>query len=323
MHRRIDTHQHILPPPYYAWLEERGYFGGKANPRWSPEAALETMAALDIETAIVSVSRPGVYVPDDADMTARMARLVNDYCAGLVRNEPNRFGFFAQMPLPHVDAALQEIAYSFDELDADGVVLHTNIAGQYVGCPEWEPVMSELDRRAATVFIHPTHPVAQPLEDVPHGACDFLLDTVRAAVNLTRKGAFRRYPAIKFILSHGGGFVPYAAYRLATLTPGAGPDAPADADAFVADLRRFYYDTALASSEVSLPTLLAFARPDRLLFGSDWPHSARDGRRDQLFTQLFDRYPGIDPGLRAAINRENALNLFPRLRAPAATAVGS
>jgi predicted TIM-barrel fold metal-dependent hydrolase len=313
---RIDAHQHILPPAYRAWLEDRGYFGGKRNPEWSLEAALAAMEQMDIEAAVVSVSRPGVYVPAETGETVRMARLVNEFCGELKRDHPRRFGFYAQLPLPDVDASFVELAYAFDVLGADGVILHTRVADQYVGCEAWDPVMEELDLRGACVLIHPTNPVVEPLEDVPHGACDFLLDTTRAAVNLVRKGAVRRFPRLRVILSHGGGFVPYAAERLATLTPTQGDWAPADADAFVADLRSLYFDTALASSRYSLPTLLAFAQPDRLLFGSDWPHAARDGRRDLRFTESLDAYTPIDESARAAINGGNALELFPQF-APA------
>ena len=309
---RIDAHQHILPPVYRRWLEDRGYFGGKRNPEWSLDAALEAMAQLGVGSAVVSVSRPGVYVADDARETVRMARLVNEFCAELKRDHPQRFGFYAQLPLPDVTASLIELAYALDVLGADGVILHTHVAGEYVGSDAWDPVMEALDSRAACVLVHPTNPDVEPLEDVPHGATDFLLDTTRAAINLVRKGAVRRFPRLRLILSHGGGFVPYAALRLATLTPTTGDRAPADPEAFVDDLRSLYFDTALASSRYSLPSLLAFAHPDRLLFGSDWPHAARDGRRDLRFTESLDAYPAIEDEARTAIDRGNALGLFPQ-----------
>ena len=75
----------------------------------------------------------------------------------------------------------------------------------------------------------------------------------------------RRYPGIRFILSHAGGFVPYASHRMAIAIAGELGQSPLDV---LDDFRGFYFGTALSSA---LPTLLAFARPGHVLVGSDWP----------------------------------------------------
>src|SRR5262245_8026364 len=116
--RRIDTHHHAVPPAYGAWLRSHAVdAGGLPIPEWSPEASLEMMDQVGVETAVLSVSTPGVNLGDVAD-ARKWARRVNDDLAMVVRDNPRRFGFFATLTLPDVDGSLDELAYAFDVLRA-------------------------------------------------------------------------------------------------------------------------------------------------------------------------------------------------------------
>ena len=301
---RIDTHQHVIPPTYRRLLEDRGLTaGGWPTPLWSPDEALALMDSSHIATGILSVSSPGVHLgPGIGRATARE---VNTYTAELVKNRPDRFGHFASVPLPDVDGALEEAAHALDELGADGIVLMSNADGKYLGDPLFEPLWEELDSRAAVVFIHPTSPPMQMLTGMPSPLLDFPFDTTRTAVHMVAKGVFRRHKRIRVILSHGGGFLPYAAYRFvgaAQFNPEIAPEE------IFEDLQRFYFDTALSSTPVSMPSLLAFADPTRITYGSDFPFAPNS----RLFDTMLETYPMSDEQ-RFAIDRGNALALFPRL----------
>jgi hypothetical protein len=87
------------------------------------------------------------------------------------------------------------------------------------------------------------------------------------------------------------------------------------------DFAGFYFDTALSSTAVALPSLLAFAKPGHVTFGSDWPFAPVAAGK--LFAAGLETYPGLDPDARAAIERTNALALFPRLGAAPASEAGS
>lgn len=306
---RIDVHQHLVPRDYAEWLSRNGIVapGGRDLPEWSPESALALMDRHSIETAILSLSTPGAHLGDAAE--ARLwARRVNETGAELVRDRPDRFGLFATVPLPDIEGSIREIAHSYDELNVDGVVLLANSRGHYLGDPIFDPVMAELERRAAVVFVHPSELPGPSVAGIPPFAADFLLDTTRAATNLVLHGVTRRYPRIKFILAHAGGFVPYASHRIAAAITAETGRSPLEC---LEDLSGFYFDTALSSSPAALPSLLAFARPGHVLFGSDWPFAPELGVA--YFAGQFDAYPDIDAADRAAINRANALDLFPRL----------
>ncbi|GAA4088907.1 amidohydrolase family protein [Nonomuraea soli] len=262
---RVDVHQHLVPEPYARWLRSHGVDapGGRPLPSWSPAEALEFMERQGIAKAVVSLTTPGAYLGDGGD-AAYVARQSNTYAAQLAADHPGRFGFFATLTLPDVDTAVQEAAHALGELGADGVMLLANSDGLYLGDALLDPLMAHLDEHGATVFVHPAQLPGPPAAGIPPFAADFLLDTTRAAFNLVKHDVPRRFPHIRFILAHGGGFVPYAAERLAiTVFAETGRDLGDILD----DLRGFHFDTALSAS----PALAAFARPGHLHYGSDWP----------------------------------------------------
>lgn len=262
------------------------------------------MDSTHIGTGILSVSAPGVFLGGGTDARST-ARAVNTYTAELVKDRPDRFGHFASLPLPDVDGALAEIEYAFDELGADGIVLMSNAQGKYLGDKEFEPMWQELDSREAVVFVHPTSPPMQVLAGLPSPVLDFPFDTTRTAVHIVVNGVFRRHPRLRVILSHAGGFLTFAAYRFvaaARFNSGIEPDE------IFEDLSRFYFDTALSSTPSSMPSLMAFADPNRITFGSDFPFAPRDGE----FDAMLNAYP-MDDAQRYAIDRGNAEALFPRL----------
>ncbi|MBB3178205.1 amidohydrolase family protein [Variovorax sp. Sphag1AA] len=302
---RIDTHQHIVPPAYAAWLDQQGVTaGGLPIPKWSASGALDLMESARIETGILSVSTPGVHLGNDGAARS-MARSVNEFAADVVRQHPGRFGFFATLTLPDVDGALAEAAYALDVLGADGVVLLTNVRGVYLGDASIEPLMEELERRKTVVFVHPSELPAPAVPGIPPFAADFLLDTTRAGINMAKRGWLERYPDVKIILSHGGGFIPYAAERIARMCSADGDSARG-----IENLRRFYFDTALASSPYALPSLLAFADPSHIFFGSDWPYAPKE--RSLHFAGLLDKFE-LAADLRMKIDRGNAERVFRRL----------
>jgi 6-methylsalicylate decarboxylase len=303
----IDTHHHVLPPVWTDWLHSHGLDtigrSGIALPAWSPGAAIAYLDEAGIAAAVVSISTPGVHLGDDVE-ARRMARVVNEQVAELVKDHPDRFGFFATLTLPDVDGAIAEAAEAFDRLGADGVILLASVEGRYLGDPAFDPLMAALDERSAVVFVHPG-PLAGPsVPGLPEFIADFLLDTTRAALLMARNGVLDRYPRLKILLSHGGGFLPYAAERFTTLPGGLDPvNGPAQ-------LRRFYFDTALTASPVALPSLLAFADPQRITYGSDFPYAQPTVAGH--FAANLQSYP-LDDATRRAIDHDNAAALFPRL----------
>jgi 6-methylsalicylate decarboxylase len=137
---------------------------------------------------------------------------------------------------------------------------------------------------------------------------DFPFQTTRTAVQLVLNGVMDRYPGARIILSHAGGFLPYASLRFAELARVFNPDAPSP-DAILASFRRFYFDTALASGP-ALPTLKAFAGVSHILFGTDSPY---EHGVSAAFTAALDADASLTADDQVAISHGNAQDLFPRL----------
>lgn len=304
--RKIDTHNHFLPKVYVdaIGLEDlASVMPNKVAPSWSVEEALAVMDANRIQEGILSISS-GPVIPD----AARLLRKCNDAGAALRQAHPGRFGSFASLPLPDIDASLSEIGYSLDTLKADGVILFTNYGGRYLGDPVYVPVMDELNRRKAVAFIHPNHPPYDLAGLPPSSVLEFPFDTTRTAVSLILAGAMIRWPDIKFILSHAGGALPFLSQRVlgAVMMNPALHEKIGDP---MSAIKRFWFDTALSMSKPQIAALLAVADPKKITFGTDFPMAPAIATR---MSSVGLSHAPISDGLRNDIGHGNAARLLGR-----------
>ena len=222
---------------------------------------------------------------------------------------------FATLALPDVDGCLREIEYALDDLKADGFVLMTSYDNKWPGDAAFAPVLDELNRRKAVVYVHPTAPARceSLIPDVADAVVEFLFDTVRAVTSLLFSGTFSRCSDIKFIFSHAGSAVPLLAARIARLsriTPSVNARLPHGA---THELKKLFYEIAQQASPKGLAPLMTLATVDRIMFGSDFPW-APPGMMAQTIAGL-NAY-GFKPSELQAIERGNALRLFPRFVTP-------
>ncbi len=305
----IDVHHHALPPTLKKLLVGRGLLppvGGPPFATWELTNALETMDANGIEVGLASAAIPSEFLGGDEAWAVQVARTANESLAEIVREYPTRFGFLAYLPLPFTDVSLAEVAFAFDELHADGIIVGSHAGETYLGDPELDAVFAELDRRRAVVLTHPFNLPSCGVTPLPPFVADFMLDTTRAAIQIIMSGILDRYPAISFVLPHAGGFLPYQAARL---TLGAALGYGLDAATVHASLRRFHYDTAGPMSPYATPTLLAAAGVSRILYGSDY--NAVPGPVIAAASQALRNDPALNPETLRQIGRDNALRLFP------------
>ena len=310
---RIDVHAHYLPPTYREALHAAGHDrpdGFPIVPEWSAEEHVAVMDRLGIATALLSISSPGIFF-GDAAATRDLARAMNEIGRRAVVDHPGRFGLFATLPLPDVDAAIAEIAHCGDRLQADGFVLLTNVGGTYLGDPAWEPVFRELNRRSARVFIHPTSPACWQHTSLgrPRPLLEFLLDTTRAVVNLVLNGTIARHPDVEIIVPHAGATLPMIVDRIAAFAPLLGADASVDV---LRDVARLHYDLAGFPLPRQLDALLTVTALAHLHYGSDYPFTPEFAAA--ITAERLDA-AGDPPGSLTATLRANTLRLFPALAA--------
>lgn len=324
-YRFIDVHHHLIPPDYVSALARIGIAGsvGLDFPKWTPKKSLGVMDKNGIATAIMSISTPGVYFKDNS-FSRDLARRCNEYAARLMSDYPDRFGAFASLPLPDVEGALQELEYAIDTLKLDGVALLSNVEGHYLGDPAYNELFAELNRRKMVVFIHP-HDL--PGEKGEYALIDplfeRLVDTTRAVVNLLHKGTLTRFPDIRYILAHGGGSVPFLAWRIALGQSEEANNTLCDRGLYdystsqsklnegIAILKRLYYDTAQSGSSL-MKAVQELVEPSHIVCGTDggW------GSATQVSLTLngLKAYDGFDEQAFTAVERQNALELFPRFK---------
>src|SRR5260221_11173833 len=92
-----------------------------------------------------------------------------------------------------------------------------------MGHQSFEPLLKEFNRRGAVVYIHPAKPQMPLLRGIPGPITDYPFDSTRTAVDLVAAGHMTRFRSIKVILSHAGGFLPYAAARVPELLHAGNP----------------------------------------------------------------------------------------------------
>lgn len=311
----IDTHHHFYPPAYQkAWMDWEDarkipHFGTQVA--WTREKAVEELDKNGIATGVLSVpSTPGTWFNLDAAGAGNMARTCNDFAADMVRDHKGRFGLFATLSMIDIDATLKEIEYVFDTLHADGIGLQTNYGDKWLGHPVYKPVLEDLNRRKAVVYVHPL--VASCCAQLSVGAFPAVLevphDTTRTVTSLLLAGRFTQLPDIKWLFSHAGGTIPMLAGRIEAFYGRStrGENGALTTEGIAEQFRRLHYDTANATSAPAMAALMKLVPTSQITFGSDYPYFP--------LNQIESiRSMGLSPADLQAIESGNATRLIPRL----------
>jgi predicted TIM-barrel fold metal-dependent hydrolase len=311
----IDTHHHFYPPGYLA--QQKEWEGKRHVPPypgvfdWTPAKALEQMDRAGIRKSVVSLaSTPGLWFDAGAENAAKTVRECQDFAAKMRQDHPDRFGIFAPLSMMDVDVTLKEIEYAFGTVKADGINMQSNYGDKWLGDPMYKPVLEELNRRKAVIYVHPL--VAACCGRLSVGAYPAVIevphDTTRTVTSLLLSGSFTRYPDIKWLFSHAGGTIPMLAGRIAAFydqNPKFKEAAPSGA---MAELAKLHYDTANATSAPAMAALLKLVPVSQVTYGTDYPYFPTDQNKELAKLGL----PAADL---QAIEHGNAERLIPALKA--------
>ena len=260
-----------------------------------------------VDRQVLSLTTPGTHVEEPA-MAVKLARLVNDGFADIVRNS-RRFVGIGTLPLSDPAASAKELERVCRQLGFCGAMVFSNINGVALSDQRFWPVWEVANDLAAVIHIHPTSPVGvEAMQDywlMP--LVGFPLDTTLAAASLVFSGVVTRFPRIKWALGHLGGAIPYLVERLdrgfhAFKECRANIDRPPSEY-----LREFYYDSVNFDGR-ALQLAIDFAGADPILAGSDYPHQIGSLRK------MLDSIAALDvsEAERAAILGGNAARLLIR-----------
>ncbi len=322
----IDIHTHMFGDgwlrmlkqhgsPTYACerlVDERDYLmeHGAAACAFEAEAfdydlRIKGMDQHGIDLAIVSLTSPNVFW-GSAEVSADTAKLTNDEMAAGQTAYPERIRFFASIPWQYPQQALVELQRAL-ALGAVGVMAIANVNGRHLIDPMFEPLWQELDRLGLPVLVHPTAPFGAKdaqfgIERILMPGLGFMYDTTLAVARMAIDGFFDRYPKVKIIAAHAGGYLPYVADRIDVFF-----EAETLIEAKISQRPSSYYERLYFDSIVYHPQALALcmqlAGPHSIMFGTDYPMPAN-------IPKLLDIAESFPANESAAIKSGNATRVF-------------
>ena len=277
---RVDVHAHYYPTALYDLIEritgahrhrQTGVVRGFSLHVDLP-GQLELMAGAGIDRMVVSLGNTPPYY-DDLNHAREVARGSNDIYAALHARYPHRFNAFVGVPLPHVDAALEELDRALALPGVVGVGLGCSVLGRPLDDPAFDAFFAELDRRGTVAFMHPVGAGGGPNSD------DFSMtwmlasrfeDTI-AAARLVLSGLTLRYPNIRFIFPHLGGTLALFPQRMDNVAERDGWRENKSAELMPSDLlKRMWFDT-VSEHPAALRCACDSFGVDRIMLGTDWP----------------------------------------------------
>ncbi len=309
---RIDMHHHFYPTELLEAWQKANVRNAPVVQRWKLTDTLEHMDKGGVATAMLSlptgINLPNLSVEDRLSWTRR----INDYAAKAQADHPGRFGIFGFLPMPDIDASLKGIEYALDVMKTDGIGLNTSYGNKWLGDATFKPVLEELNRRKATVFVHPLGPECcnNLMSYVPASFTEYPQDTNRTVMSMLFSGTFTKTRDVKWIFCHAGAAVPLLANRVKSLAKiqvkNAAEVLPDGVDF---ELQRLYYETANAAFVPNMTALLKYVSISQVMFGTDYPYvSVEENVADLLKA-------GLSAADLKAVESENAKKLIPRLKA--------
>ncbi|HEU0217826.1 MAG TPA: amidohydrolase family protein [Stellaceae bacterium] len=276
-----DVHCHYLPRSFSDYMGDR-YWPPVGKPTRTglachpfsdlPEdisGRFDLMDAAGVGRQVLSPHWPP-YLPDEAQ-GVHAIKLLNDGYAALAHKYPDRISSYVMLPLPHIDASLEEMARGFDELGCVGVNMNIVCLGDSIGHEKFEPIYAEMNRRNTILFVHPAGSGIQSpmINDWNYWASvGTSLEDATFVLHMIARQIPYRYPNIKFIVPHLGGPIPMLLNRLDLQGQ---RDQPNLAEAPSVTAKKFYYDTVCYASKAAFTCALEAFGEDLLVTGSDYP----------------------------------------------------
>jgi predicted TIM-barrel fold metal-dependent hydrolase len=275
--KTIDVHAHCTIP-------EAGKLLGPAPPvtvRGNDETVIDIdkrFAAMDaqaVDMEVLSIN-PNWY-DRDRDLAGQVVKLQNEKLAELCASKADRFAGFASLTLQAPDLAVQELETAVRKQGLKGAAIGGNVNGVAFSDPKFNPVWAKAEELGAPLFIHPQG--VPELNKLVAGngwlanAVAYPVETTIALSHLIFEGTFDRFPRLKVIAAHGGGFLPSYADRsdhACLVNPGGcNPDVKLKKQP-TEYLKQIYFDSLVFTPE-AIRHLAAQVGAGQIILGSDYP----------------------------------------------------
>ncbi|MGB8589396.1 MAG: amidohydrolase family protein [Pseudolabrys sp.] len=314
--KTIDVHSHCL---FHESLALMGDEASNVIPKTKGaeehfianaiENRLKGMDAMAIDMEVLSIN-PSWY-HKDRDIAAQIVKINNEKLAEVCASRPDRFAAFASLSLQYPDLAVQQLETAVKKQGLKGAAIGGSVLGEDFSSERFHPVWAKAEELGAVLFIHPqsTPPLAARFKGNGWLANTIgnPLDTTIALQHLIFEGTLDKYPGLKIIAAHGGGYLPSYAPRsdhACFVSPqNCNPDIKLKKKP-TEYLNQLYFD-ALVFTPEALRHLVAQVGASQIVLGTDHPIPWEEHPVDHVFatTTLSDKD-------KAAILGGNAARLF-------------
>lgn len=321
----VDVHTHFIPPFFLdegnqhrtwrvsihhrdglPWIQhDEGYGYPVQETFFRSDAKSTDMKQRGIDRAILSVAPTLFFYWIDPSETKSFSRRANDALAEFCADSNGRFEGLATLPMQDPEKAAGELRRAADVIGLRGAEIGTSVEGVPLDDPRFVPLWEAADDLDVPLMLHPYYVGPKQGYEDYYLTNTFVnpLDTALAAARLIHCGALERFPRLKFLLVHAGGFLPY---QIGRFDHGwAVRDEPkAHLDRRPSEmLERFYFDT-ITHHDSALSWLIDLVGPDHVVFGTDLPFDMADGDGVERVRRV------VEAAERAAILNRNAADLF-------------
>jgi len=301
----IDFQAHVFPEAYIAEmkrldgvvvLEEpdphsgmRYFYDKKLKSRINTatfqgqdiDKRLKHMDQLGIDIHVLTIPAPGADRFEGGD-AVQIARIANDAIAAIAREHPKRFIGFFTLPTCNIQASLDELERSVNELGLRGFGCFANLNGQALDREELFPIYERLAKYKLPVYLHPTAPLATEavgIDIMPTLIFGWAFDSTVGMTRLVYGRVLERFPEINWVVADVGGVLAFFAQRAINIYTGRTDEIrhkyglkenPLDS------FRRFYVDTADHPAS-TLRCVKDFFSPDQMVLGTNYPYGPEEG----------------------------------------------
>jgi predicted TIM-barrel fold metal-dependent hydrolase len=258
------------------------------------EERLKGMDAMAIDMEVLSINP--FWYRKDRDTAAQIVKVQNEKLAELCAARPDRFAAFASLSLQYPDLAVEQLENAVRKLGLRGAAIGGSVSGEDFSNPKFHPVWAKAEELGAVLFIHP--------QSTPELANRFKgngwlsntignpLDTTIALQHLIFEGTLDRFPRLKIIAAHGGGYLGSYAPRddhTCFVSPqNCNPDIKLKKEP-TEYLNQLHFD-ALVFTPEALRHLVAQVGASQIVLGTDYPIPWEEHPVDHVFatTTLSD-----------------------------------
>lgn len=267
---------------------------------------LKDMDAMGVDLQVLSPAPNQYYYWADPDLARELCRTINEHIASLVAQHPDRLLGLGSVALQHPELSLEQLEYAVRTLGLRGIEVSSQVNGLELADPRFERFWARAEELGCIVFLHPlgsslgerlnqhylSNTIGQPLE------------TAVALSYLIFGGTLDRYPGLKVVAAHGGGYLASYIGR-SDHAWHARPDAHGCLRPPSEYLRQILFDTIVYRPE-QLRHLIAEVGVSQVVVGTDYPY---DMAHYDIHA-LLDAVPGLSAADRDAILGGNAARLL-------------